>query len=116
MSKVTFEQAFKFPLSGQCSYIFDQDNAVVLQFINNKQTLEERMKVLSIINEESDQDESSIYSHVDGYIFKDNYPYISIRSWGRLTSPAVFNLPSDEAVKLQDELAEFIINRLTKKY
>lgn len=114
MSKVTFEQAFKFPLYGECSYVFDQDNAVVLQFINNEQTLKERLKFLSIINGELDSDDLSEYKHVDGYIFKDNYPYLSIRSWGRLTSPAVFDLTPDEVVALQDELAKLIINRLTR--
>lgn len=41
-------------------------------------------------------------------------PFIMIRGWGRLTSIFGFHLDHDVARKIQDDFAEWILNKLTK--
>ena len=41
-------------------------------------------------------------------------PFIMIRGWGRLTGMCAFHLDHDVARKIQDDFAEWILNKLTK--
>ena len=50
-----------------------------------------------------------------GLILNYGHPFIRIRGWGNLTGIGAHNLPAEEAVKIQDDLRDWIIWKLDLK-
>ena len=61
------------------------------------------------------KDASYIYKDASIYIVIDNKPllFIVIRGWGYLTSTGRLQLPLEKAKQIQDEFAQFIIDKLS---
>lgn len=66
--------------------------------------------VKKLNDEKTDLFPFEILSYKDGYIFFDNKIIIVIRGWGYMKGR--LGLEPELAIKLQDEFAEFIINKL----
>ena len=55
-----------------------------------------------------------IYSDNPNSIFKN--PILRIRGWGYLTGTGGLHLPQEEAVKIQDEFGDYIVEQLNKNH
>lgn len=55
------------------------------------------------------------YDSSIGYVIEDGVPLISIRGWGHLTGVGGLNLPDDQAAAIQDDLGNYIVERLSYK-
>ncbi len=51
----------------------------------------------------------------NGMILNQGHPFIRIRGWGNLTGIGAHNLPAEEAAKIQDNLRDWIIYKLTSE-
>ena len=49
----------------------------------------------------------------DGYIVIDGYKCLLVRGWGMLTGIGAYNLKIDYAAKIQDEFANWCVNKLS---
>ncbi len=101
-----------------CDWVYDANDNFIFQFENNMEEgyTQLRDNVLSILNGNSDikLPLNLMYDDSDGTIHVDNEEFIVIRGWGRLTSQAGHNLHPDKATEIQDNLAKWILFKLTK--
>lgn len=116
---VDFTDLYEFPFrnSEPASWVYDANDNFIFQFeINNKETKE---KCLSIINGDLIPTKENVFIHDGGVIYlqieEDRIPIILIRGWGNLTGIGAYNLKEEYASKIQDTLAEYIVNKLTIK-
>ena len=70
---------------------------------------------LNSLNHESiDNCEFTINADSQIEILKDNKLFITIRGWGNLTGIGGYNFSEEKASKIQDDLRDWIIYKLTK--
>ena len=128
--KNNFKSYFKFPLylDEYMDKVFTADNEMAFDFglsfrenqgINlTRRTMEKIVEVLNLETYEPIRYLDLKYVE-DGTITLDNKNFITIRSWGRLTSDnynvGCFGLKSENAAIIQDNFAYFILSRLTIK-
>src|SRR5690606_12220059 len=117
VEELTFRDAYSFPFktTGH-SWVYDSEYQFMFQFqFRNDRT---QSKIIQILNGEVEEYNRHPLKHEQGmiYIFnKDKWEeFILIRGWGNLTGVGGYNLPPEKAVKIQDTLAEFIIEKLGK--
>lgn len=75
---------------------------------------ETKKKVIKILNEEIKDYEKQEVENKNGEIFVKGKHFITIRNWGRLTGSGGYNLDGEYAGKIQDTLAEYIVEKLNK--
>lgn len=115
---LTFRDVYHFPFkTTDHSWVYDYDNNFIFQF--EKIGKDTRDKVISILNGEQEAKNRQKMRNEDGLIqiYLDNewHDFILIRGWGNLTGTGGYNLPSEKAVKIQDTLAEYIMEKLAEK-
>lgn len=115
---LTFRDVYHFPLkTTDHSWVHDSDNNFIFQF--EKIGKSTRDRVVSILNSEQEVKNRNKMRNEDGLIqiFSDNewHDFILIRGWGNLTGTGGYNLPVEKAVKIQDTLAEYIMEKLAEK-
>lgn len=118
LEEVTFRDLYTFPFR-QCKYsswVYDADSNFIFQFgFNNDKT---REGIISILNGEIEPTKENIIKHKEGVIYVEkeveDKPLIMIRGWGNLTGIGGYNLNGEYAGKIQDTLAEYIVERLSK--
>lgn len=112
-----FEKAFKLPFHYDKfgSHIWDANNDVVLQFTDYdiKKELAEQI-ILAINNGKKYSSSVFTYNKEEGLIYQSILPIIMIRGWGHLTGTGGLNLSDEEAVAIQDSLAEYLVKQLNK--
>jgi hypothetical protein len=111
-----FENYFRLPfhINKFGTHIWDANGEMVLQFADIDIKKELAQDILTAINEGKSYSNSVFtYQKDEGLIYQSLLPIILIRGWGHLTS-GTLNLPDHEAIAIQDNLAEFIVNRLNK--
>lgn len=129
-SNMTFQEAYKLPLSYDGGFIvFTADGRRAFDFANNYifdcpviMGKSEMMDIVRMINGEYDGlEEVEIgdnmfiaYNSKDATITLDGKEFIIIRGWGHLTGSGGLRLSEEQAVKIQDDFAEFIIKQLEK--
>ena len=129
-----FKTAFKFPLKmdGFGSKVFTKDNDMAFDFMESFMTHRgeniliiskpEQKKIVEIINGNSEhlfqkingklsysKESSTIFIEINGV----KKMFISIRGWGHLTGVGGLKLQPEVAKKLQDEFADYIIEKLS---
>jgi len=85
----------------------------VFQFLSDNDETNE--KCLKILNGEITEYNRHNVKHLNGEIFINEVPFILIRGWGNLTGTGSFNLDVKYASKIQDSLAEYIVEKLNFK-
>ena len=74
--------------------------------------------IINILNGEIEPTKENIVKHKEGIIYVEkegkDKPLIMIRGWGNLTGIGGYNLNGEYAGKIQDTLAEYIVERLSK--
>lgn len=119
IQEVNFTNLYEFPfrISEHSNWVYDANNNFIFQFaINNKTTKE---KILNVINSNLLPTKANVFIYDGGFIYlqieENRIPIILIRGWGNLTGIGAYNLKEEYASKIQDTLAEYIINKLTLK-
>jgi len=116
-----YKEYFKFPL--QLKYgikVMTEDYNMAFDFIPkflepSALELDDDTKehLVKILNGENLLLKEKLVFHREGTVIYVNHrPLIMIRSWGRLTGIGGYNLPPDEAVKIQDSFGDFIVSTL----
>lgn len=93
------------------------NSQLCFQFRPSNDVDEKKIKrIVDVINGVS----NTVFDHEytydgNGYVIENGVPLILIRGWGYLTSSGGLNLPAKEAAAVQDDLGNYIVERLTKK-
>ena len=90
--------------------IYSGDN-FTFQFLAGGE--ETKQKCLQILNGEVKEYKRQNIAHKNGEISVDGHPFILIRGWGRMVGIGGYNLDERWAAKIQDSLAEYIVNKLS---
>lgn len=95
------------------NWVYDADDNFMFQIESGpKSTIVERLnKVERVPNKAS----LTIDAEDPGMILNYGDPFILIRGWGNLTGTGGYNLPAEEAVKIQDNLRDWIMWKLGLK-
>lgn len=108
-----FEKYYKFPLKMRNSVqAKTSDNHSAIDFLVSDDEFKE--SVLNVLNNSSDLPGKykSEYKYDCCEIYKDGRKVMRVRGWGYLTGISALNLPTKEAIKIQDEFGEYIVNKL----
>lgn len=74
---------------------------------------ETKQKCLQILNGEVKEYKRQNIAHKNGEISVDGHPFILVRGWGKMVGIGGYNLDERWAAKIQDSLAEYIVNKLS---
>jgi len=117
---MTFKEAYKFPLRFYSSWCEDSNHKKLFDFClpffhKDAWNMGDKAMegVVSILNGERKAVAKHSLKEDEGIIYLQDRPFIQIRSWGYLTGIGGLNLSSEEAVQIQKEMSDFIINILT---
>lgn len=111
--ELTFKDVYQLPLKfDEWSMTFIYTSNYVMAFnclISDKET---RDTVIGILNGEIDKKITDEVTYEKGYIKANGKPILLLRGWGHLTGCGALNLPSKQAAKIQDDFANWVVNRL----
>lgn len=125
-----FKDVYKLPLSKEEGYdkVFHSNGHMAFDFLRrykegseDVRSLSEdsKMKIVNILNGDDTQKIKHPLKHEDGYIWLsidgEWYKIMLIRGWGYLTGCGALHLPPEEAAKIQDDFADWIVETLSKK-
>lgn len=112
---MTWRDAFELPFQADCLgvYIYDDNERVVLNVGVDE---DYRLKILNVLNGGKEYFIHLPFTAEDGRI-RDSAGKVVlvVRGWGYLTGTGGLNLSPEEAAKIQDELQEWIVNKLNGK-
>jgi len=114
LEKLTFRDFYEFPFHSAKygSWVYDANSNFIFEFeFSNKET---RQRTLDILNGELTDYKRHIIEYKDGEIFVNGELFLLIRGWGNLTGAGAYNLNGDYAAKIQDTLAEYIVEKIKK--
>ena len=118
LGDLTFRDLYKFPFhrAKYGSWVYDANSNFIFQFEFRKE--ETRDKVVGILNGEDIATKNRIFRNDNGMIqifYEDIWhDAILIRGWGNLTGVGAYNLDGEYAAKIQDTLADYIVEELNK--
>lgn len=116
--QLNFKEVYQLPLKiDEWSKIYIKSNNNVITF---NQLVGYRdsdfvylQKLLDIINGDTNEVVKDAEYIVDeGHIRVDGEPVFLLRGWGHLTGVGALNLDSKTAAKIQDDFAEWVVNKL----
>lgn len=116
LEQLSFKDLYQFPFhqAKYGSWVYDKNSHFIFQFELGGEKV--RSKVIQILNGELEEYDRREVKHESGYIKvkieEDWHNLILIRGWGNLTSGGGYNLDGDYACKIQDTLAEYIVEKL----
>ena len=109
---------YTLPFTNYHGRVFDANNNFIFQFMTNDKI---RSQVIDILNgtvnpthlrlEVNKEDNGQIDMLHEAY--DKPLPFILIRGWGNLTGVGAHNLDHNTAAKIQDDLRDWIIYKLT---
>lgn len=116
MQDITF---WKPPFTLHFGYAYDAQGDFCFQFTFDTGDYEKdekvQQKIIDILNDKTDKKIIKKLKIVDGYkIYMEDNPFIMIRGWGHLTGIGGLHLDHELAMKIQDDFALWILNKLTK--
>ena len=113
LEKLSFRDLYTEPFkdTSRIGWVYSGNN-FVFQFLSDND--ETNKKCLQILNGELLEYNRHDVKHLNGEILVNDRPFILIRGWGNLTGGGAYNLDAEYASKIQDSLAEFIVEKLSK--
>lgn len=111
-----FEKAFKppFRIDRYISWVYDSNHNFCFQF--QIDIPDDKIQHFEdVLNSVKKPINKLHYTHKNGMIRHGNNDLILIRGWGYLTGTGGLNLPEKEAAEIQDDLAEYILEKLNNK-
>lgn len=115
LEQSSFRDLYQFPFH-QAEYgtwVYDANSNFIFQFEFRGEGTQK--KCIDILNGDLLEYKGQDVEHKDGMITVDGIPFILIRGWGNLTGVGAYNLDGDYAGKIQDTLAEYIVEKLGGK-
>lgn len=115
MSELEFKKYFKFPLHAVNDFMINTNDGHRAFDLLVKLKSSQLGKMLTLLNDENAVIPIKIphkYGYSNGMMNVDGKRFLNIRGWGMLTGVGSYNLDADDAIRIQDEFAEYIINRL----
>ena len=112
----TFKDVFELPLKLDIfwpAYIITNNNVIVFNIL--KHDLDLINKILDIINGNSNEIIKNEIKYQDCKIVINNIPIFLIRGWGYLTGPGGLGLSTGQAVIIQEDFVNWIIDKLQGK-
>lgn len=118
---MTFKEVYKFPLKvdESCPIItWTADKQRAFDWCVNI-SLEKQQELVDMINGIKQYQfkykfyREGIEIHSENPIFKGE-PVLLIRGWGYLTGTGGLHLPQEEAIRIQDEFGDYIVEQLNK--
>lgn len=104
-------EIYKPPFTSDGVYIWSSNNVMAL--MNGSDYACSLMdKLADILNGKTDPVSSRKYEYRAPEILLDGEVLFVVRGWGYLTGTGGLNLPVEEANKIQDEFAEWVIEKL----
>lgn len=110
--KLTFKEVYQLPLTvdDYMSYIWSANGVMTFDnLIDDKNVLSE---ILEILNGTSEKKVTCEVMYEKGYIKIAGQPILLLRGWGHLTGCGALNLPPNQAAKIQDDFANWVVNKL----
>ena len=100
-------------------YIWTDDNEMAFNYLDekklNNEDISEIIEIVDAINGyEPGTFNASINPNQKDTIQIDGEDKLLIRGWGNLTAPGSHNLKGEEAIKIQDEFAKWIVEQLRR--
>jgi hypothetical protein len=96
--------------------VYDNKGDFAFQFFEvNEEMRNSVINSLNTVEHLPIEGEFTINENKPTYIYRDNVPFILIRGWGNLTGTGGHNFDHEKAAKIQDELRDWIISKLSKK-
>lgn len=107
-----FKKYYKFPLKSNIIGAITNDYKKAFDWCCN---LSESNKenIINCINGNSKSNHFG-WSYNEGFIYFKEEKIILIRGWGMLTGKGGYNLSSEEAIKIQDDFGNHIVQMLNK--
>lgn len=114
LEQLSFKDLYKFPFhrAKYGSWVYDEKSNFIFQFEFKGE--ETRNRVIDILNGDVLEYKQQDVKLKDGVIYVDDTEFILIRGWGNLTGTGAHNLDEVYAGKIQDTLAEYIVEKLGK--
>ena len=112
-----FENYFKLPfkLDDWGNYVWDSEMQMVFTFDEDAVPENVQKELIKIFNNERDTEGDQVFDFEEENLLM-NGDYIGcIRGWGYLTRLGGLNLSDEIAKGVQDDLAKYILERLTKQ-
>jgi hypothetical protein len=112
LEQLSFRDLYQFPFheAAYGSWVYDKNSNFIFQFMfTNEETQKE---VIDILNGDKTPKKQIGFEHKDGMIYFKDEEFILIRGWGNLTGSGAYNLDGEWAGKIQDTLAEYIVEKL----
>lgn len=75
-------------------------------------TESEQNHIIDILNGNCDEKINHTLTYKNNDIYVGDNEFIIVRGWGHLTGCGALNLPVEEAAKIQDDFANYIITKL----
>ena len=92
-------------------YIFDSNNQVMFNILdNNKQKIN---MIIDCLNDKSEYKFANVSINGEN-IDIDNKPILCVRGFGYLTGAGALGLSNEDAIKIQNDMLEFVKNEITK--
>lgn len=118
----SFAKYYEMPLrvDDNCpSYVWAKDNKMAFNYLDEKKIdnddLTEIYEIVNAINGYGPGTfNASINPNQNNIIQIDNKNKLVIRGWGNLISPVYHNLSNEEAIKVQDDFAKWIVGQLRR--
>lgn len=119
---MTFKDVYKFPLKVDeyCPIItWTADKQRAFDWLI-KATLEQKQQLVDVINGTNSDKKFKHQFYRDGiHIYSKapelkEVPILRIRGWGHLTGTGGLHLPDEEAIRIQDEFGDYIVEQLNK--
>jgi len=112
LEELSFRDIYKLPFH-QAKYgnwVYDVNSNFIFQFeFSGEDT---RKKVIDILNGDLTEYKRQDVDYKEGVVTVDGIDFILIRGWGNLTGVGAYNLSGECAGKIQDTLAEYIVEKL----
>ena len=118
-----FKKYYKFPLhiDEYCQeYIWTDDDQMALNYLDERKLYKQKdtteiIAIVNVINGEGIGDfDASISSEESDIIQINGEDKLMIRGWGNLTGAGYHNLKPEEAIKIQNDFAKWIVEQLKK--
>lgn len=116
----TFRHVYRHPFKATDLWVYDANGIFMFEFSDEPPVSQSFVNTLvDVINGKSVLTEEFTvhYDRDHTCIIDNNYDtvLIDIRGWGYLTGTGGLNLPEEEAINIQDTLAEYIVKQLNRR-
>ena len=110
-----FKKYWKLPFwYDDCGWIYDNENVPVFTFdIDDETTDSLGMNITNLMNDESGVKLENLHIEDGCDLYQGDLCLGSFRGWGHLTSPACCGLSCEDACKVQDNLIEYCMQRIS---